>query len=62
MIEKALTLASLNVRGLRGSTTKLKEVKVWLASLPTPPQIIFIQEYHLEKEETQDSTRGIEFW
>jgi hypothetical protein len=51
MTEKALTLASLNVRGLRGNTTKPKEIKVWLASLPTPPQ-----------EGVQISAKGIEFW
>jgi len=28
MTEKALTLASLNVRGLKGGTTKPKEIKV----------------------------------
>jgi hypothetical protein len=42
MIEKTLTLASLNVRRMRGNTTKPKYVKVWLASLPTPLQIILI--------------------
>jgi hypothetical protein len=50
MTEKALTLASLNVKGLRGNSTKPKEIKVWLASLPTPPQIILFEEHHLGKE------------
>ncbi|CAM6013462.1 unnamed protein product [Sphagnum balticum] len=36
MIEKPLTLTSLNVRGLRGDSPKPKEIKAWLASLPTP--------------------------
>ncbi len=54
-------LTSLNVRGLRGGMTKPKEIKVWLASLPTPPQIVLIQEHHLEKEDTQGPVRGIEF-
>jgi hypothetical protein len=62
MTKKALTLASLNVRGLRGGTTKPKEIKVWLASLPTPPQIVLIQEHHLGKEDTQGPVKGIEFW
>ncbi len=62
MTEKALTFASLNVRGLRGCTTKPKEIKVWLASLPPPPQIILIQEHHLGKEGIQDAAEGIEFW
>jgi hypothetical protein len=42
MTEKTFTLASLNVRGLRGNTSKLREIKLWLASLPSPPQIILI--------------------
>jgi len=61
MTEKALILASLNVRGLRGGTTKPKEIKVWLASLPTPLQIVLIQEHHLGKEDTQDSAKSIKF-
>jgi hypothetical protein len=62
MTEKALTLASLNVRGLRGGTSKPKEIKAWLASLPTPPQIVLIQEHHLGKEDAQGSANGIKFW
>jgi hypothetical protein len=62
MTEKALTLTSLNVRRLRGGTTKPKEIKIWLASLPTPPQIVLIQEHHLEKEDIQGFAKGIEFW
>jgi hypothetical protein len=62
MTEKALTLASLNVRGLRGGMSKPKEIKAWLASLPTPPQIVLIQEHHLGKEDTQGAAKGIEFW
>jgi hypothetical protein len=62
MIEKPLTLASLNVRGLRGNSSKPKGVKAWLASLPTPPQILLIQEHHLAKEGIHNSAKGIEFW
>jgi hypothetical protein len=62
MIEKTLTLAFLNVRGLRGGTTKPKEIKLWLASLPTSPQIILIQEHHFGKEGVQVAAKGIEFW
>jgi hypothetical protein len=62
MTEKTLTLAFLNVRGLRGGTTKPKEIKLWLASLPTPPQIILIQEHHFGKEGVQVAAKGIEFW
>ncbi len=55
-------MASLNVRGLRGDSPKPKEIKTWLASLSTPPQILLIQEHHLGKEGIQNSARGIEFW
>jgi hypothetical protein len=37
MIEKPLTMASLNVRGLRGDSPKPKEIRAWLGSLSTPP-------------------------
>jgi hypothetical protein len=62
MIEKPLTLVSLNVRGLRGGTAKPKEIRAWLASLQTPPQIVLIQEHHMGKEDNQDSAKGIELW
>jgi hypothetical protein len=62
MTDKPLTLASLNVRGLRGGPTKPREIKTWLALLPTPPQILLLQEHHLGKEGIQDFTRGIELW
>jgi hypothetical protein len=62
MIEKSLILVSLNVRGLRGDSPKPKEIKAWLASLPTPLQILLLQEHHLGKEGIQDSPKGIEFW
>jgi exonuclease III len=62
MMDKPLTLASLNVRGLRGGSTKPKEIKAWLASILTRPQILLLQEHHLEKDGIQDSARGIEFW
>jgi exonuclease III len=61
MTEKAFTLASLNVRGLRGGTPKPKEIKAWLVSNQTPPQIVLIQEHHLRKEDIQDTAKGIEF-
>jgi hypothetical protein len=51
MIEKTLTLASLNVRGMKGNKTKPKQVKAWLSSLTTPPQVILLQEHHLGKVE-----------
>jgi hypothetical protein len=62
MFERPLTLVSLNIKGLRGDSHKLKEIKAWLASLSSPPQILLIQEYHLGKEGIQNSAKGIEFW
>jgi hypothetical protein len=38
MFEKTLTLASLNVRGLGINSPKQKAIKLWLASLPSPPK------------------------
>jgi len=37
-------------------------VKAWLASLPTPPQIILLQEHHLGKVDARDPARGVELW
>jgi len=37
MFGKTLTLASLNVRGLGINSPKQKAIKLWLASLPSPP-------------------------
>jgi hypothetical protein len=62
MIEKTLTLVSFNVRGMKGNKTKPKQVKAWLSSLPTPPQVILLQEHHLRKVEAQDLAKGVEFW
>jgi len=62
MIEKPMTIASLNVRGLRGDTHKPKKLKAWMASLSPPPQILLIQEHHLGKEGIKSTTKGIEFW
>jgi hypothetical protein len=62
MTDKPLTLASLNVRGLKGGPTKPKEIKASLASFLTPPQILLLQEHHLGKDGIQDSARGIKFW
>jgi hypothetical protein len=62
MTEKTFTFASFNVRGMRRGTSKPREIKLWLASLPSPPQIILIQEQHLGKKGVQIPTKGIEFW
>jgi exonuclease III len=62
MIERPLSLVSFNVKGLRGDTPKLKEIKAWMASLSSPPQILLIQEHHLGKEGIQSSGKKMEFW
>jgi hypothetical protein len=38
MLNKTLTLASLNARGLGTNSPKQKAIKLWLASLPSPPK------------------------
>jgi hypothetical protein len=62
MIEKPLSMVSLNVRGLRGASAKPKEIKAWLASLQAPPQISLIQEHHIGKDDNQNPAKGLEFW
>jgi len=62
MFERPLTLVSFNIGGLRGDSPKPREIKAWIASLPSPLQILFIQEHHLGKEGIQSSGKGIEFW
>jgi len=55
-------MVSLNVRGMRVKKTKPKQVKAWLSLLPTPPQVVILQEHHLGKVEAQDPARRVEFW
>jgi hypothetical protein len=62
MFEKTLTLTSLNVRGLGSRSPKPKAIKIWLASLPSPPQILFIQEHHLGLEGTRSTGKELEYW
>ncbi len=50
MLDKTLTLTSLNARGLGTNSPKQKAIKLWLASLLSPPQILLIQEHHMEKK------------
>jgi hypothetical protein len=49
MSDRPLTVVSLNVRGLGKDSGKQKLIKTWLASLPNPPQVLLVQEHHLEK-------------
>jgi hypothetical protein len=62
MFENTLTLTSLNVRGLENKSPKPKAIKIWLASLPSPPQILLIQEHHLGIEGTKSTGKGLEYW
>jgi endonuclease/exonuclease/phosphatase family metal-dependent hydrolase len=62
MLDKTLTLASLNARGLGTNSPKQKAIKLWLTSLPSPPQILLIQEHHLGKKGLGSVEKGIEFW
>jgi hypothetical protein len=49
MSERPLTIVSLNIRGLGKDSAKQKLIKTWLTSLQNPPQILLIQEHHLDK-------------
>jgi exonuclease III len=62
MTKKTLTLASFNVRGLRGGTPKAREISLWLALLPSPLQIILLQEHYLDKDGIQAAAKGLDFW
>jgi hypothetical protein len=62
MTERPLTLASLNVRGFGKDSPKQKVIKAWVASLQTPPQILLLQEHHLDVADTTNSMKGIKFW
>jgi hypothetical protein len=42
MTERPLTLASLNVKGLKENSPKPKEIKAWLASLSPPPKLMLL--------------------
>jgi hypothetical protein len=61
MPERPLTIVSLNVRGLGRDSTKQKLIKTWLSSLQNPPQILLIQEHHLDEQGASNSTKGLEF-
>jgi hypothetical protein len=62
MNRKAITIASLNVRSLGKNFPKKKEIRTWVTSLATPPQILLLQEHHLGEAECFTSTKGVEFW
>jgi hypothetical protein len=62
MSDRPLTIISFNVKGLGKDSIKQKFIKTWLASLPNPPQVLFIQEHHLDNPGVTSSTKGLEFW
>ncbi|KAH9575733.1 hypothetical protein CY35_01G126300 [Sphagnum magellanicum] len=62
MSERPLTIVSLNIRGLGKDSAKQKLIKTWLSSLQNPPQVLLIQEHHLDKQGVTNSTKGLEFW
>jgi hypothetical protein len=62
MFDKPITIASLNVRGLGKDLPKQKLIRTWIASLPKPPQILLVQEHHLDASGVSNATKGIDFW
>jgi len=62
MSDKPITIASFNVRGLGKDSPKQKLIRTWIASLPKPPQILLVQEHHLDTSGVSNATKGIEFW
>jgi exonuclease III len=62
MFERPLTIVSLNIRRLGKDSTKQKLIKTWLSSLQNSPQILLIQEHHLDEQGATNSTKGMEFW
>jgi hypothetical protein len=62
MSDKPITIASLNIRGLGKDSPKQKLIRTWIASLPKPPQILLVQEHHLDTSGVSNATKGIEFW
>jgi hypothetical protein len=61
MINKTITIASVNVRSLGSNSSKQKEVKSWVSSLAMPLQILLLQEHHLGETNCLNSTKGIKF-
>jgi len=61
MSKRPLTIVSFNVKGLGKDSTKQKLIKTWLTFLQNPPQILLIQEHHLDKQDVTNSTKGLEF-
>jgi hypothetical protein len=47
---------------LKVNSPKQKEIKTWLTSLPSFPQILLIHEHYLGKEGASSVLKGIAFW
>jgi exonuclease III len=62
MSERPLTIASLNIRGLGKDSPKQKFIRTRIASLQNPPQILLLQEHHLDMLGESNATKGLEFW
>jgi hypothetical protein len=61
MSERPLTIASFNVRGMGKDSPKQKLIRAWIASLQNPPQILLLQEHHLDMMGVSNATKGLEF-
>jgi len=55
-------LTKLGLRQLGRDSTKQKLIKTWLSSLQNPPQILLIQEHHMDEQGATNSMKGMEFW
>jgi hypothetical protein len=53
MSKRPITIVSLNVRGLGKDSNKQKLIRTWLVSLQNLPQILLIQEHHLDEQNYQ---------
>jgi hypothetical protein len=61
MINKAITITSLNMRSLGRSIPKQKEIRTWITSLAIPLQIPLLQKHHLGKRNASLQLRESSF-
>ncbi len=61
-MNKALTMVTLNLCALgKGcGVRKQKKVKDWIQSLELPPQIVLLQEHHLNETQCDRYEKGVE--
>jgi hypothetical protein len=62
MSDRPINIGSLNIRGLGKDSPKQKLIRTWLASLQKPPQILLLQEHHLDASGVSNATKGIKYW